>query len=223
MKCTIFLFQHLLCLSFLLFISVTSNKNEDSISFSHLDEEIPEEFDFYSFFAVDIDDNIVSFERYRGQVTLVVNVASECGYTDNHYKSLNLLNQLFRETGKFNILAFPCNQFGGQEPGTLREIHNFAYNSMGATFLLFSKINVIGQDVPPSWNYLIQQSGQPPTWNFWKYLVDHQGKVIGAWGPTVSPDQIYQYIDNAINKIGKEDAEKEEAKQQETKTTKDEF
>ncbi|KAK3089135.1 hypothetical protein FSP39_001117, partial [Pinctada imbricata] len=134
------------------------------------------------------------------QVLLVVNVASECGYTDGHYRSLvNLQNQLEPD---FTVLAFPCNQFGNQEPGTNKEIKDFAEKTYGVNFPMFSKINVINDNVPDFWTFLTDEAKAVPNWNFWKYLVDKKGKVVHAWGPWVSVESITPYITDLI-KYGK--------------------
>ncbi|KAJ7405372.1 Glutathione peroxidase 7 [Willisornis vidua] len=110
--------------------------------------------DFYTFKVVNIRGKLVSLEKYRGSVSLVVNVASECGYTDSHYKALQ---QLQRDLGPyhFNVLAFPCNQFGQQEPDSNREIESFARKTYGASFPMFSKITVSGAGAIPAYKYLI--------------------------------------------------------------------
>jgi len=164
---------------------------------------------FYDFSGTDIDGKIVSFKKFRGKVTLVVNVASMCGYTEGHYKGLNLLNKKFSHTGKFNILAFPCNQFGEQEPGLNEEIDYFAYEMMKATFPLFAKIDVMGENAPSSWKYLTGKS-YTPNWNFWKYLIDSEGYVIGAWGPNVSPEELYELIENTLKYAQSSDGSKDE-------------
>ncbi|XP_006035230.1 glutathione peroxidase 7 [Alligator sinensis] len=158
------------------------------------------EVDFYTFKAVNIRGKLVSLEKYRGSVSLVVNVASECGYTDSHYKALQ---QLQRDLGPyhFNVLAFPCNQFGQQEPDSDKEIENFARKTYGATFPLFSKTAVSGAGANAAFKYLIESTGEEPTWNFWKYLVNPKGKVVKAWDSTVSVDEIKPYINELVRKI----------------------
>ncbi|GFO13352.1 glutathione peroxidase [Plakobranchus ocellatus] len=157
--------------------------------------------DFYSFTANDIDGNPVSLAKYRGKVSLIVNVASECGYTDNHYRGMVLLQQTFGHTDKFNVLAFPCNQFGEQEPGSNKEIYQFAHDEMEINFPLFAKINVRDKNVHPAWLYLSTSSEEVPRWNFYKYLVDHNGHVIDVWGPQVDPEDLSQEIQKAISNI----------------------
>ncbi|XP_060081785.1 glutathione peroxidase 7-like [Ylistrum balloti] len=157
----------------------------------------PEETDFYSFNVTDITGDPVSLERYRGKVSLVVNVASECGFTDDHYKGLVKLQKSYRGED-FNVLAFPCNQFGAQEPASNYEIERFARTTYRADFPMFAKVNVLNDNVPDAWNYLIEHAGEPPNWNFWKYLVDQRGHLLNAWGPWVSVAEIYDDVKRAI-------------------------
>ncbi|GFS13559.1 glutathione peroxidase [Elysia marginata] len=157
-----------------------------------------ETLDFYSYTVEDIHGNAVSLEKFRGKVSLVVNVASECGYTDNHYSGMVLLQQTFAHTGRFNVLAFPCNQFGAQEPGSSKEIFNFAHDEKKINFPLFAKVNVRDKDVHPAWSYLTATSKEVPKWNFFKYLVDHNGVVVNVWGPQVDPEDVREDIQKAI-------------------------
>ncbi|CAD7684272.1 unnamed protein product [Nyctereutes procyonoides] len=134
------------------------------------------------------------------QVSLVVNVASACGFTDGHYRGLQ---QLQRDLGPrhFTVLAFPCNQFGQQEPDGDREIESFARRTYGVSFPMFSKVAVTGTGAHPAFKYLTQTSGKEPTWNFWKYLVAPDGKVVGAWDPTVSVEDIRPQITALVRKL----------------------
>ncbi|XP_077189849.1 glutathione peroxidase 7 [Paroedura picta] len=158
------------------------------------------ETDFYSFKVVNIRGKLVSLEKYRGSVSLVVNVASECGYTDSHYKALQ---QLQRELGPyhFNVLAFPCNQFGQQEPDSNKEIESFARKTYGVSFPMFSKIAVKGTGANPAFKHLIESTGEEPTWNFWKYLVDPSGNVVKAWDSTVTIEEIKPSVTELVRNI----------------------
>ncbi|XP_055259435.1 glutathione peroxidase 7 isoform X1 [Moschus berezovskii] len=160
----------------------------------------PREQDFYDFKAVNIRGKLVSLEKYRGSVSLVVNVASECGFTDQHYRALQ---QLQRDLGPhhFNVLAFPCNQFGQQEPDSNKEIESFARRTYSVSFPMFSKIAVTGTGAHPAFKYLTETSGKEPTWNFWKYLVAPDGKVVGAWDPTVSVEEIRPQVTALVRKL----------------------
>ncbi|XP_071952355.1 glutathione peroxidase 7-like [Antedon mediterranea] len=139
--------------------------------------------DFYSFKVTDIEGDMVSLEQYRGKPSLVVNVASECGYTHNHYEALSQLSKAREIKDHLNILAFPCNQFGFQEPGSNAQISQFAKQTYNCNFPLFSKIDVIGDNAHPVYKYLAEMSGVSPNWNFWKYLVNRDGQVVNVWGP----------------------------------------
>ncbi|KAM6173349.1 glutathione peroxidase 7 [Erethizon dorsatum] len=158
------------------------------------------ERDFYDFQAVNIRGKLVSLEKYRGAVSLVVNVASECGFTDQHYRALQ---QLQKDLGPhhFNVLAFPCNQFGQQEPDSNREIESFARHTYSVSFPMFSKVEVTGTGAHPAFKYLTETSGKEPTWNFWKYLVAPDGKVVGAWDPTVAVEEIRPHIVELVRKL----------------------
>uniref|UniRef100_A0A8D2L2I0 Glutathione peroxidase n=1 Tax=Varanus komodoensis TaxID=61221 RepID=A0A8D2L2I0_VARKO len=124
-----------------------------SIIFLAFSASEQKEDDFYSFKVVNIRGKLVSLDKYRGSVSLVVNVASECGYTDSHYKALQKLQ---RELGPyhFNVLAFPCNQFDQQEPNTNKEIETFARKTYQVTFPMFSKVAVKGTGAHPAFKYL---------------------------------------------------------------------
>ncbi|XP_072130756.1 glutathione peroxidase 7 [Mobula birostris] len=156
--------------------------------------------DFYAFKTVNIRGKLISLEKYRGSVSLVVNVASECGFTEDHYKDLQ---QLQRELGPmhFNVLGFPCNQFGNQEPGTDQDIEKFVRKTYGVSFPLFSKIAVKGTGANAAFKYLIDSIGKEPDWNFWKYLVDPNGKVVNAWPPNVSVVEIKPQIVSLVRQL----------------------
>ena len=111
------------------------------------------------------------------QVSLVVNVASECGFTDTNYKELVMLHELYSYRG-FTVLAFPSNQFGEQEPSSNEKILSFATDRYGVNFPMFSKIDVDGENQCEVYKFLTRSTGSTPTWNFCKYLVDKQGKVV---------------------------------------------
>ncbi|XP_061681655.1 glutathione peroxidase 7 isoform X2 [Syngnathoides biaculeatus] len=134
------------------------------------------------------------------QVSLAVNVASECGFTEEHYKALQKLQRDFGPY-HFNVLAFPCNQFGQQEPGSDKEIDSFVRRVYRASFPLFSKIAVVGTGANNVYKYLIESSGKEPDWNFWKYLIDVNGKVVDAWGPKVSIEEIRPKVAEMPNHV----------------------
>ncbi|XP_077203238.1 putative glutathione peroxidase 8 isoform X2 [Paroedura picta] len=138
--------------------------------------------DFYSFEVKDLKGRTISLEKYRGKASLVVNVASHCQHTDKNYI---MLQELHREFGSlhFTVLAFPCNQFGESEPGTNQEISAFAKTNYGVTFPIFSKIKILGTEGLPAFKFVIESSKREPRWNFWKYLISPEGKVVKFWRP----------------------------------------
>jgi glutathione peroxidase len=134
-----------------------------------------------------IDGEEVSLSRYKGKVLLVVNTASECGYTPQ-YKGLEELYQAYRARG-LEVLAFPSNDFGGQEPGTNAEIKTFCERRYRTTFPLFAKVRVKGPEAGPLYRYLasLPENGGTVTWNFNKFLVDPAGKVVAHLESGVEP------------------------------------
>jgi glutathione peroxidase len=140
--------------------------------------------DFYSFQLRALDGEEIDFSRYKGKKVLLVNVASECGYTPQ-YKDLQNLHEQFGH--KVAVLGFPANNFGGQEPGTHQQIADFCQKNYGVDFQMFSKISVKGNDQHPLYEWLREQTGQEPSWNFSKYLVDENGEVIAFYPSDVNP------------------------------------
>jgi glutathione peroxidase-family protein len=126
---------------------------------------------FFDLSAKDIHGNLVEFSKFQGQVTIIVNVASYCGYTDSHYRGLVKLFGNVKHTGKVNILAFPCNQFGEQEPKSNDEIFDFALG-YGVEFTMMEKIDVNGPDSSVVYKFLKSKAGPATiTWNFATYFV----------------------------------------------------
>ncbi|KAL1022738.1 hypothetical protein UPYG_G00031690 [Umbra pygmaea] len=156
--------------------------------------------DFYTFKVVNSRGKLVSLEKYRGSVSLVVNVASDCGFTENHYTELQQLQRDFGPS-HFNVLAFPCNQFGQQEPGSDKDIDAFVRRVYGVSFPLFSKIAVVGIGANNVYKYLVEASGKEPDWNFWKYLIDTDGKVVDGWGPRVSVNELRPKVAEMVRDI----------------------
>ncbi|HJV21331.1 MAG TPA: glutathione peroxidase [Holophagaceae bacterium] len=132
-----------------------------------------------------LDGKPQALSAYQGKVVLVVNVASECGYTPQ-YAGLEKLYQAYRAKG-FEILGFPCNQFGGQEPGSAAQIQSFCQKNFGVTFPLFEKVEVKGAGKSPVYAFLTAQHGEPK-WNFHKILVGKDGQVIAAFPSSVEPE-----------------------------------
>ncbi len=147
----------------------------------------------YDFSAKAPDGTSVPLADYRGKVLLVVNTASKCGFTPQ-YEGLEALYRSYHDQG-FEILAFPCNQFGAQEPGDAAEIANFCKLNYDVSFPLFAKIDVNGPDADPIWAWLKQQkAGLMGTtrikWNFTKFLIDRKGQVAGRYAPATKPEKI---------------------------------
>ncbi|MFY7994182.1 MAG: glutathione peroxidase [Bacteriovoracaceae bacterium] len=146
----------------------------------------------HDFKAKTIDGKEISLADYKGKMMLVVNTASQCGFTPQ-YKGLESLYKEYQE--KLVVLGFPCNQFGKQEPGDEKAISSFCELNFGVTFPLFSKVDVNGDNADPIYKFL--KSSAPGLlgteaikWNFTKFLVDQNGKVIKRYAPTDSPEKI---------------------------------
>ncbi|CAI0541163.1 unnamed protein product [Linum tenue] len=137
----------------------------------------------YDFTVKDIKGTDVSLGEYKGKVLLIVNVASKCGLTQSNYKELNVLYQKYKDQG-LEILAFPCNQFGGQEPGSNEQIQETVCTIFKAEFPVFDKKG----------GFL----GDGIKWNFTKFLVNRQGKVVERYAPTTSPLKIEKDITNLL-------------------------
>jgi len=125
-------------------------------------------------------------QRHRGQVLLVVNTASKCGYTPQ-YEGLEALQRRYAARG-FSVLGFPSNDFKGQEPGSEEEIQAFCTLTYGVKFPMYEKVRVTGEQATPLYRRLAQATGTEPGWNFHKYLVARDGRVVGQWPSKVRPD-----------------------------------
>jgi len=144
---------------------------------------------------------IKTLSEYRGQVMLIVNTASKCGFTPQ-YRALEALYRKYASQG-FVVLGFPCNQFGSQEPGDITEIQNFCSLTYDVTFPLFAKINVNGSDASPLFQHLKSAAkgllgSEVIKWNFTKFLVDRQGTVLGRYAPTTTPESLEKDIEAAL-------------------------
>lgn len=152
-------------------------------------EENPNAKTFYSFKMKGIDGKEVDFSQYKGKKVLLVNVASECGYT-KQYEQLQELHSKFGE--KLIILGFPANNFGGQEPGTNAEVATFCKTKFGVSFQMFEKISVKGTDMHPLYHWLSTKAENgwnedAPNWNFCKYLVNEKGELVKFFKSGVDP------------------------------------
>lgn len=138
--------------------------------------------------VLDMNNNKINLSDYNGKVLLIVNVASECGYT-RQYAGLQEIYEKYITQG-FEILAFPCNDFGGQEPGTNEQIQNFCSSKFGVTFKLFDKIKVLGEAKSPLYERLINNSVTEKgdiKWNFEKFLISKDGKIVERFRTKVEP------------------------------------
>ena len=156
----------------------------------------------YDFVALDASGREVELRSFSGQVLLIVNTASNCGFTPQ-YAGLEALQNKYSTHG-FTVLAFPCNQFGGQEPGTDSEIKNFCHLTYGTSFPLFSKISVNGDSSHPLFNHLKEKApgllgSRRIKWNFTKFLIDKDGSICGRYAPFTRPEFIEPYIKALLN------------------------
>ena len=146
----------------------------------------------YAFSAQSLTGETVSLDDYRGQVVLIVNTASKCGFTPQ-YAGLQELYEKHKDAG-FVVLGFPCNQFAGQEPGDSAAIGQFCQVNYGVSFPMFSKINVNGTDAHPLFEYLVDclpgTLGRAIKWNFTKFLVSAKGVPVKRYGSTTKPKKI---------------------------------
>ncbi|KAK4488276.1 hypothetical protein RD792_004023 [Penstemon davidsonii] len=157
----------------------------------------------HEFTVKDVKGNDVNLGIYKGKVLLIVNVASQCGLTTSNYTELAQLYEKYKNQG-LEILAFPCNQFGSQEPGTNEEIQQFACTRFKAEYPIFDKVEVNGSNTAPIYKYLKSAKGSlfgdNIKWNFSKFLVDKEGNVVDRYAPTTSPLSIEKDIKKFLEK-----------------------
>jgi glutathione peroxidase len=161
--------------------------------------------ELYTFSAPLLDGRSVSLDEFRGHVLLIVNTASECGFTPQ-YAGLESLYQAHRRRG-FSVLAFPCNQFGGQEPGSAAQIQSFCRQNYGVSFPVFQKIDVNGQDAHPLFRFLKRKkpgalglfTGGRISWNFTKFLCGCTGQVEARFAPSTRPERLTSTIEQLLN------------------------
>ena len=147
----------------------------------------------YDFKVQGLGGEEVDFKKYKGKKLLIVNTASKCGYT-YQYEDLEKLHKQYGD--KVEVLGFPANNFLWQEPGSNEEIASFCEKNYGVSFQMFEKISVKGRDKHPLYRWLESRSGESPSWNFCKYIIDENGDVIGFFSAKVEPydDQILSLI-----------------------------
>ncbi|EJS67645.1 glutathione peroxidase [Bacillus cereus] len=155
----------------------------------------------HDFSAKTIAGEEVSLKAYEGKVLLIVNVASKCGFTPQ-YKGLQEVYDKYKEQG-LEILGFPCNQFGGQEPGTEADITSFCELNYGVNFPMFAKIDVKGDKAHPLYTYMTEQAPgllgmKAVKWNFTKFLIGRDGKVVGRFAPQTKPVDLEVEIEKVL-------------------------
>lgn len=192
--------------------SVASAKSDEKA-----DQDSPKQAaSIYDFVVKDIDGQKVKLSTYKGKVLLIVNVASKCGLTERNYTKLEPLYQKYREQG-LEILAFPANNFSGQEPGSNSAIKRFCTTNYEVSYKLFAKVSVKGSRICPLYRFLTEQTEDDVKgevfWNFQKYLVNRDGTVVSKFHPKTDPDddEVIAAIESALakpdnsDKGGKED------------------
>lgn len=155
----------------------------------------------YLYNADDIQGNPIPFSMYKGKVLLIVNTASNCGFTW-HYKGLQELYEKYKDQG-FDILGFPCNQFANQEPGTEEDISNFCKTNYGVTFKLFKKIDVNGNNAHPLYKFLKKKlpgfmGSKAIKWNFTKFLISRDGKPVKRFASSTKPEKLVDDIEKLL-------------------------
>jgi glutathione peroxidase len=155
----------------------------------------------FDFKATGLDGKPLDLKRFKGKVLLIVNTASQCGYTPQ-YKGLEEVYQQFKDKG-VEVLGFPCNQFGAQEPGTADEIGAFCERNFGVTFPLFDKVDVNGDDAHPLFKHLKSEAPglmgtEAIKWNFTKFLVRKDGTVFKRYAPQTEPKELMKDIEKLL-------------------------
>ena len=172
----------------------------NSFSLNQINKEATMSGGIYDFIVKDIDGKNIKLSDFKGKVLIIVNVASRCGYTPQ-YEGLQKIYDQYKDKG-FEILAFPCNDFKGQEPGTNQEIKEFCSANYGVTFKLFDKIKVLGDDKMPLYETLINSESVEKgdvKWNFEKFLISKDGKVEARFRSKVKPES--EEVTSAIEKL----------------------
>lgn len=154
----------------------------------------------YQFRAELLDGQEQALSEYAGKVLLIVNTASKCGFTPQ-FSGLEKLYQHYKNQG-LEILGFPCNQFGGQDPGSNAQIGEFCQKNYGVTFPMFAKVDVKGPEAHPIFRYLTNNSkgilGNGIKWNFTKFLIGRDGRIIQRFAPTTKPESLQEEIEKAL-------------------------
>lgn len=181
----------------------TGNNFKDSLQ-NKTKEEKELTNNIYDISVKTIDLSEIKLSGYKGKVLMIVNVASECGYTPQ-YEGLEKIYENYKSRG-FEVLAFPCNDFGAQEPGTNEDIKTFCSSKYNVTFPLFDKIKVLGNDKSPLYEKLIEDSNPPVdiAWNFEKFIINKKGEVVGRFKSKIKPEseEVTSMIETELNKPG---------------------
>ncbi|ENV57355.1 glutathione peroxidase [Acinetobacter soli] len=156
----------------------------------------------YQFEADLLEGETKSLADYQGKVLLIVNTASKCGFTPQ-FAGLEKIYEKYKEQG-FEVLGFPCNQFGGQDPGSNQEIGSFCQRNYGVSFPMFAKVDVKGPEAHAIFRYLTREAkgilgSENIKWNFTKFLVSRDGKVLNRYAPTTKPESLEEDIEKALD------------------------
>ena len=156
----------------------------------------------YQFEADLLEGETKSLADYQGKVLLIVNTASKCGFTPQ-FAGLEKIYEKYKEQG-FEVLGFPCNQFGGQDPGSNQEIGSFCQRNYGVSFPMFAKVGVKGPEAHAIFRYLTREAkgilgSENIKWNFTKFLVSRDGKVLNRYAPTTKPESLEEDIEKALD------------------------
>ena len=149
--------------------------------------------------VVSFENEKITFDHFKGDVLLIVNVASKCGFT-KQYKALQALQDQYESRG-FRVLGFPCNDFGNQEPGELKEIQEFCSTSFGANFQLFQKVHAKGKTTEPFTTLNTVHPAGEVEWNFEKFLINREGEAVSRFKSSVEPEsiEIHKAIEDLLN------------------------
>ena len=185
--------------SLLFFASASFIQAQESLNPNSMKQS--EKNSFYEYSAISIDGEEIGMDTYKGKVVLVVNTASKCGFTPQ-YEGLEKLHREYGDKGLV-VLGFPCNQFGNQEPGSEGDIASFCQLNYGVSFQMFSKIDVNGDNTHPIYRYLKSQKGgglfgDNIKWNFTKFLIDKDGKVVDRFASTTKPESLVKDIEKLL-------------------------
>jgi len=186
-------------ISFVLCISSLSFVSSDSDSISPSETVNPDYgLEFFTFTQLDIRGEPVHFEQFKGKATLLVNTASQCSHTEPQLKSLKRLHDILSHGQKFNVVAYPCNEFGEQEPWEAVEIEEYYRGHFKIEFIILEKGTVT--DESPLWKW-IRANSVAPTWNFQKYLIDGQGRILKNWPADVTIESIFDEVQSLVDSI----------------------